>query len=204
MPSEEEVVARLRLICGEAYVLDAPAEVAAYAVSGQQPPTVVVVPGTVNEVAAVARACASAQMTVMPRGAGTSPTEHSDVVIALARLRRIVDINREAVTVDAGAPVDAVRRALPPGSALLPELCELGVGTVGGVLACGYGRRSLLAIELVTETGSLTRLDRCAPGYDLGGAFVGSAGGAGIAVRTRLRLSRSVHADSEPEGGGDG
>jgi glycolate oxidase len=206
MPAEEEVVARLRLICGETHVLSSPAELAAYTQAGHEPPAVVVVPGTATEVAAAIKACNAAALGFVARGAGTPGPDRAAVVIALARLRRIVTVNRAAgsVTVEAGAPIGAVRQLLPEGLIVFPELTDAKVGTVGGALASGFGLGSLIELELVTAGGAVVRLDREGPGYDLAGAFVGSGGADAIAVRARLRMSRAANLNAADEAAADG
>jgi glycolate oxidase len=192
MPAEEEVVARLRLICGESHVLSSPAALAAYTQAGQSAPSVVVVPGTATEVSASIKACNAAGVGFAARGAGTPGPNGAAVVIALARLRRVVTVNRAAgsVTAEAGVPIEAVRRLLPEGLSVFPEFTDAKVATVGGALASGFGLRSLIELELVTAAGTVVRLDREAAGYDLAGAFVGSGGRSAVAVRARLRFSR--------------
>ena len=70
-----ELVARLRLICGESHVLADPAALAPYRSDAQRRhralPAVAVLPGSAVEVASVVRACADAGVPFVARGAGT-------------------------------------------------------------------------------------------------------------------------------------
>lgn len=191
MYGEPELIERLRLICGERHVLTSPAALAAYADGTRPLPSMVVLPGAVTEVVAAITACAAAGVSYAPRGANGYGPSDVQVLVALTRLRQIVKLDRAAgrIAVEAGAPIAAVRRALPRQLSIFPELSAPGVGTVGGALACGFGRGSLAALELVSSVGTLVHLDRAADGYDVAGGFVGSYGRRGIAVRAQLRLS---------------
>jgi glycolate oxidase len=199
MPSVEEVIARLRLICGEPYVLSSPAALCAYSRPGLQSPAVVVIPGTVTEVAAAVTACNAAQVAFTVRGAGTTALAPDPVLIALARLRRIVTVDAGAATItaEAGVPLAALRRAMPAGFPAFPAPEASPSATVGGWLARGFGRSSLLGLELVSAGGAIVCLERDAAGYDLAGAFVGSRGHAGIAVRARLRAAPVIAAEND-------
>ncbi len=210
MATEEQVIARLRLICGESHVLTSPGELAAYSPAGTGGALVaVVVPGTITEVVSTVSACTEAGLAYGPRGAGAySPRgaggaggaadEPAGVLITLARLRAepAVDPAAGHITALAGTPVAMLRRAAPPGSSVLPELSAPGVTTIGGALAAGLGRSSLLALELVVNSGELVKLDRASNGYDLAGEFVGSRGRRGIMVRTTLRMSATSAVES--------
>jgi glycolate oxidase len=152
----------------------------------------VILPGGASEVANVVAACAATGVTYVVRGAGTSTDGDAlpvadGVLVVLTRMRRIVSMTDDQLTVEPGVPVSAV---IPLGGLSWPDGTE-PIGTVGGHIAQTPGIGNIAAIELVETSGELARLDSRQPGYDLCRAFAGSRGRAGIAAAITLRV---VHA----------
>jgi glycolate oxidase len=194
MEAAAELIARARLICGPANVLTAPPELATYRSDGiwrDGPlPLAVILPGSAAEVAALLRACAETETQYTARGAGTSVGGAAlpladGVVIALTRMRRILEVSREnsEVRAEPGATMAAVARAVAPDRLDVPD----PVSTVGGHLAETRGLRGVIGIELIDADGTLTHFDTATPGYDIVGAFAGTRGRAGVAVAITLR-----------------
>lgn len=195
MEAGAELIARLRLICGERNVLTHPALLSVYRSDGLRRdgplPAAAVLPGTTVEVANIVSACVGAGAAFVVRGAGTSrrggalgPT--GAVLIVLSRLRRILELTSTRLTVEAGAPLAALP---PPASGRWLDTDER-LGTVGGFLAETPGGADVAAIELVRPDGSRHQLGATGLGYDLAGAFPGSRGRVGIAVTITLRPLR--------------
>jgi glycolate oxidase len=192
MEAGAELIARARLICGEQHVLTNPVVLSTYRSDGLRRagplPLAAVLPGSASEVASVVGACSDAQIPYVVRGAGTSrrggalPIAHG-LLIVLTRLRRIIGVAGGELTVEAGVPLVA-----------LPA-CRTGawldgdeqLGTIGGHLAETADVANVVALELVRPDGAHLQLDSSFPGYDIAGAFAGSGGQAGIAVRVTLR-----------------
>lgn len=194
MEAAAELIARARLICGISNVLTAPPVLATYRSDGiwrDGPlPLAVVLPGGGGEVAALLRACAETKTPYTVRGAGTSVAGAAlpltdGVVIALTRMRRILEVSRENFEVKAepGATLAAVARAVAPDRLDVPD----PVSTVGGHLAETRGLHGVVGIELIDADGALTRFDAATPGYDIVGAFAGTRGRRGVAVAITLR-----------------
>src|SRR5437588_5406406 len=91
-----------------------PADLAAYAydswgASGERHlPDAVVFPGSTEEVAGVVEVCAFHRVPLIPRGAGTGYAAgaapiHGGVVLSLARMNRILALEREAMRLSAEA-----------------------------------------------------------------------------------------------------
>ena len=97
------------------------------------PPDVVAVPGTVQEIAAIARLCNARQVPLVVRGAGTGYTggavpTRGGVVLSVERLNRILEIDETnllavvepaVVTADLQRAVEAVGLFYPPDPASL-------------------------------------------------------------------------------------
>jgi len=204
---------RFRAILGADRVLDHPLERGLYArdASIQRGECgLVVLPDTTAEVAACMRLAHELELTVVPRGSGTGlagaaiPLDGA-VVISLARMRRIVEIDEETpcAWVEPGVlNLDLTNAVQHLGLHYAPDpssqqACSIGgnVGTnAGGPHCLSYGvtAQHVLAVEVVLCNGEVIMLGGLAPdapGYDLRGLFVGSEGTMGIATRICVRLT---------------
>jgi glycolate oxidase len=171
-------------------------------------PAAAVLPDTTEEVAAVVAACHRAGVSWVARGAGTGlsggalPVEDG-VLISLARMRRILDVDLEnqRVVVQPGVTNAEVTAAVAPTHFYPPDpssqiVCSIGGNVAensGGVHCFKYGFTTnyVTGLEVVLPDGEVVRLggaefDR--PGYDLLGAFVGSEGTLGVATEITLRV----------------
>ncbi len=173
-------------------------------------PDVVVTPGSVAEVAAVARFCHETRTPLVVRGAGTGYTGgavpvRGGVVLAMARFNRILDIDvanllavvqPNVITRDLHHAVEAQGLFYPPDPASLAE-CAIGgnlAECAGGPRAFKYGttRRYVLALEAVLPTGEVMRTGaktvKNVAGYSLIDLLVGSEGTLAIVTEATLRL----------------
>lgn len=208
-----EIVAALRAIVPGEGVIDDPAELRPYESDGltayRQPPMVVVLPETVDQVAAVLGWCHANGVRVVPRGAGTSLSGGAlpladAVLVGMARFNRILDIDyadRIAV-VQPGVTNLAITRAVEDeGFYYAPDpssqiACTIGGNVAensGGVHCLKYGltTNNVLGVELVTIEGEVLRLggrhlDQA--GLDLLGVVVGSEGLLGIVTEVTVRI----------------
>ena len=214
-----KVVASLRRIVGDRNVLADPAELAVYECDAytleKQPPGAVVLPATTEEVVAVARVCAEAELPIIPRGAGTSLSGTvlavtGGVTIGLSRMNRIesVDARNRRALVQAGV-VNAwiTRAASPHGLYYAPDpssqsACTIGgnVGTNSGgphTLKYGVTTNHILGFEMVLPDGEVVWLgsrpeDGDDPGgLDVRGLVIGCEGMFGIVTRVLVRLVRA-------------
>ena len=207
------LASRLAAITGENYVRvdDAARQAAARdALRRGHLPDVVVTPGAVAEVAAIAALCHETRTPLVVRGAGTGYTGgavpvRGGVVLSMARFDRIVAIEPEnllavvqpnVVTGDLHAAVEAQGLFYPPDPASLKE-CAIGGNVAecaGGPRAFKYGttRRYVLAVEAVLPTGEVMRTGsrsvKNVAGYSLTDLLVGSEGTLAILTEVTLRL----------------
>jgi FAD/FMN-containing dehydrogenase len=170
----------------------------------------VVRPGSVEEVAAVLRACGAAGVGVVPQGGNTglvggSVPRGGEVVVSLARLDEIGEVDPDAgeVTVGAGATLAAVQAAArAAGWEVGVDMGARDSATIGGMVAANAGgvhvlrhgpmRTQLLGFEAVLADGRVLRrlpgMRKDNTGYDLGGLLAGSEGTLAIITAVRLRL----------------
>ena len=172
----------------------------------------VVRPGSVEEVAAVVRACAASGAAVVAQGGNTGLVGGGvprpggrQVVLSTARLRAVgeVDVAARQLLVGAGVTLAAAQATAHAAG------CEVGVdlaardsATVGGMVATNAGgvhvvrngpmRARVAGVEAVLADGSVVRrlagLVKDNAGYDLTGLLVGSEGTLGIVTRVLLAL----------------
>jgi glycolate oxidase len=174
-------------------------------------PAIVTLPESAEQVAAVVKACAAANVPFVARGSGTGLSggalPHADgVLIVTSRMRRILEIdpaNERAVVEPGVINLDVSKAANPQGWYFAPDPSSQQVCSVGGNVAensggahClkyGFTTNHVLGVEVVTPDGELVWFGGTArdmPGYDLLGAFVGSEGTLGITTKIVVRLLR--------------
>ena len=206
------LIERLRKICGERVIVEETAlrafetdALTAY----RQPPLVVVLPETTQEVAAILRLCSEMSVKVVPRGAGTSLSGGAipladGVLLGLSKLNRILDIdyeNRVAVC-QPGVTNLAISNAVAErGFYYAPDpssqiACTIGGNVAensGGVHCLKYGltTNNVLGVEIVLVNGEIIRVGGKAPeqaGYDLLGVINGSEGLLGVITEVTVRI----------------
>jgi glycolate oxidase len=210
-----EIVAALRAIVSGEGVIDDLEERRAYECDGlsayRQIPMVVVLPSTVDQVAAVLRYCRDHNVKVVPRGAGTGLSGGAlpladGVLLGLGKFNRVLEIdypNRCAVVqpgvtnlgISNAVAADGFYYAPDPSSQIA---CTIGGNVAensGGVHCLKYGltTNNVLGVQIVTMDGEVIRfggkhLDAAA--YDLLGVFVGSEGLLGVVTEVTVRLLR--------------
>ncbi len=172
-------------------------------------PSLVALPGSVEEVQAVVRLCNEERIPFVARGAGTGLSGGAlpvadGIVISLARLTRVIaiDLERGEIVVEPGvANLDVTRAVAAAGFYYAPDPSSQQVCTIGGNVAensggahClkyGFTVNHVLAAEIVLPDGELVELSVWDEGPDLLGAFVGSEGTLGIATKLTLRVLRA-------------
>ena len=206
------VVRELRGLVDPGYVHDAPSEIIAYSYDGtfqQRRPDIVVSPGSTAEVAAVVRVAAREKIPIIARGAssglagGTIP-ESGGLILNLARMDRIVDIDAANVCVTAqagGGHSPATTGSRTIWTVLPTDPASSRQSTIGGNVATNAGgprclkygvtRDYVIGLTVVLASGEIMRLGgkftKSATGYQLMQLFVGSEGTLGIVTEAILR-----------------
>jgi len=210
----------LRRLVGADFCLTAPFDIAPYATdwrgrySGQ--PLCVVKPAGTEEVAAVVRTCAAANVAIVPQGGntglcggatplGAARQPGGEVIVSLTRLNRIraIDTDNNTLIAEAGCTLAAVQAAAEAAGRLFPlSLAAEGTATIGGnlatnaggvqVLRYGNARELCLGLELVLPDGriwdGLRALRKDNTGYDMKHLFIGAEGTLGLITAAVLKL----------------
>ena len=209
------LVRELRAIVGDTYLLLEKEDVIVYEQDGsifQVMPEVVVVPGNVEQVAAVVKAAKRANVPIVPRGSGTGlaggavPAE-GGIIVSLARLNKILKIdlqNRIAIVEPGVINLDISKAVAKEGFFYAPDPSSQAACSIGGnvannsggphTLAYGVTTNHVLGVEVVLDDGQIVWLGgevADSPGYDLCGIFVGSEGTMGIVTKVAVKLMQT-------------
>ncbi|HEX9212060.1 MAG TPA: FAD-binding protein, partial [Bradyrhizobium sp.] len=208
-----EIVAALRAIVPGEGVIDSAAQMRAYESDGltayRQPPMVVVLPDTTEQVSLILKYCAEQGIKVVPRGSGTSlsggalPLEDG-VLLGLGKFKRIreIDFDNRVVVTEPGVTNLAISQAVAhAGFYYAPDpssqiACSIGGNVAensGGVHCLKYGMttNNVLGCEIVLMSGEILRIGGKSPensGYDLMGVITGSEGLLGVITEITVRI----------------
>ncbi len=201
-----------RIVPGEG-VIDDPVALRPYESDGltayRQPPMVVALPETVEQVCAILRWCRAEGVKVVPRGAGTSLSGGAlpladAVLLGMARFNRVLEIdtaNRVAVVQPGVTNLGVTHAVQELGFYYAPDpssqiACTVGGNVAensGGVHCLKYGltTHNVLGVEIVTMDGERLRFGGRHPeasGLDLLGVLVGSEGLLAVVTEVTVRI----------------
>ena len=214
-PASLDLLIALRELLGEAHVLTS-GDLSAYEqdwrkrTRGQA--LAVVRPSSTQQVADVVKACAQANVSIVPQGGNTGlvvggipDNTGAQVLLSLQRMNaiRAIDADNLTLTAEAGCVLQNVQQAAEQSGFLFPlSLGAEGSCTLGGNLATNAGgtqvvrygnaRELCLGLEVVTAQGdvmhSLSGLRKDNTGYDLRHLMIGSEGTLGIITAATMKL----------------
>ena len=209
-----DLLARFVGIVGERFAITDPAVQQAYLVEMRDlyrgSTSVVLRPGSVEEVAAILNLANETKTALVPQGGNTGLVGgqipfSGEIVLSLTRLDKIreVDPVSNTMTVEAGVTLQRAREAAVAADRLYPQLLPSeGTCTIGGnlstnaggtaAIAHGIARSHALGLEVVLADGrvlhDLNKLKKDNTGYDLKNLFIGSEGTLGVITAAVLRL----------------
>jgi glycolate oxidase len=214
------VAKQLRKTLGRDAVLDRPEDLMLYeydAGVARATPGIVVFPQTTEHVSVVVKAAREAQVSIVPRGAGTglsggSISRDGGIVMVFSRMNRILELdlmNLRAVVQPGVVNLDLSAAVNREGFYFAPDPASQRSCTIGGnvaensggphTLAYGVTVNHVTGMEIVLADGRVAQLGGKAAdsaGYDLTGFFVGSEGTLGIVTAITVKLSRISEAVS--------
>jgi glycolate oxidase len=209
---DNELLTALRGILGDAFVLTE--EVADYGRDYTEDlyfkPSVVVIPGSAEEVSKVLALCNARHIPVYTRGAGTGLSGaalpvHPGVVLSTSRLNRILNIDEQnfQATVEPGVINEVFRNAVEEkGLFYPPDPASKGSCFLGGNIAHGSGgpkavkygttRDYVLNLEVVLPSGEIiwtgANTVKNSTGLNLTQLMVGSEGMLAVVTKIVFRL----------------
>lgn len=211
-----DLVQRFAAIVGDRYALRDQANIAPYLAERRGlwhgRTSLVLRPGSVEEVSRVMRLATETRTPVVPQsgntglvGAQVPDASGHQIVLSLSRLNRIreIDVRSNTATVEAGVILQVLQEAADAADRLFPlSLAAQGSCQIGGnlssnaggtgVLAYGNARELCLGVEVVLPTGEifddLRKLKKDNTGYDLKNLFIGAEGTLGVITAASLKL----------------
>lgn len=175
-------------------------------------PSAIAFPRSTAEVSKLLAFCNEAKTAVVPSGgrtglAGGAVAMNGELVLSLAKMRRMDEIDRLGATVrvQAGAVTEAVHQHCAPARLTWPvDFASKGSSTVGGNIATNAGgvkvirygltRQWVLGLEVVLANGQVlespSALEKNNTGLDLRQLFIGSEGTLGIVTEATLKLTK--------------
>jgi glycolate oxidase subunit GlcD len=173
-------------------------------------PEIVVKPASAREISEIMKIANRYRVPVTPRGGGTGLScgavpSHGGIVLALERMNRILEIDREnmVAVVEPGVVTSEISKAVQEcglfyaGYPMSFESCFIGgnlAENAGGGRAIKYGVTGhyVLGLEAVLPTGEILEMGgkrlKDVTGYDLIHLLIGSEGTLAIFTKITLRL----------------
>jgi len=171
---------------------------------------VMALPGSVEALCVLMRACHEARVPVVPHGGrtglvGGTVSSPGALIVSTERLHRILDLDplEGTAVVEAGVTLEVLQQAaaahgMEPGI----DLGSRGSATIGGLVSTNAGgiqafrygvmRHRVLGLEAVLADGTLfsdlTRVVKSTAGYDVKQLFIGGEGTLGIVTRIVIKL----------------
>ncbi|WP_172122626.1 MULTISPECIES: FAD-binding oxidoreductase [unclassified Devosia] len=213
--SPAETIAQLQSLLGADQVIASPDRMGSFLHEPRKrfhtPATAVALPGSVEQVQALARWANEHGVGIIPQGGNTGlvgaqvPLRGDEVIVSLARLDRVrtIDAGAGTMVAEAGVVLENAHRAAEAEGAMFPLwLASQGSARIGGVLssnaggvnvlAYGNARELCMGVEAVLADGRLYQglngLKKDNTGYDLKDLLVGAEGTLGIITAATLKI----------------
>ncbi len=215
-----DLAKQLRKIVGRDAVLDRPEDLMLYeydAGVARSTPGLVVFPQTSGQVSQIVKLATEAQVSIVPRGAGTglsggSISRDGGIVMAFSRMNKILELDLpslRAVVQPGVVNLDLSAAVSREGYYFAPDPASQRSCTIGGnvaensggphTLAYGVTVNHVTGLEIVLSDGRIANVGGKAAetaGYDLTGFLVGSEGTLGIVTAITVKLTRLSEAVS--------
>lgn len=214
MSLAQQTVSDLERIVGKKNVLTAKEDLIPYSFDGtaamRQMPGCVVLPTSVEEVAAIVRSANVTKTPVVTRGSGTGLSGGSlpvsdCIVLCLAKMDKVLELDAANLTLltETGATTQSVSNAASAAGLFYPpDPGSMKISTIGGNVAensgglrglkYGITRNYVMGLEIVLPDGEvLWTGNKCVKdvaGYSVKDLFIGSEGTLGVITKVLLKL----------------
>ncbi|MBL4574690.1 MAG: FAD-binding protein, partial [Opitutaceae bacterium] len=212
--NKDALLNSLVALIGDPHVLRQKEDLITYSYDGtaglKNLPIVVVHPNTTEEVSGIIKLAQEHQCAVTTRGSGTglsggSVPSKNAIVLCLQRMSRILEIDKENLTLlaETGVITEKIGEAIAEfGLFYPPDPGSMKISTIGGNVANNSGglrglkygvtRDYVMAMEVVLANGEIIWLgNKCVKdvaGYSLKDLFIGSEGTLGVITKVLLKL----------------
>lgn len=172
----------------------------------------VCLPGSTSEVSSLLSYCNTNRIGVVPQGGNTGlvggsvGTYRHELIISLARMNRVIDINEHAgvLLCEAGCILETLNAEVNSKNFIIPlDLAAKGSCMIGGNVATNAGglrvvkygslHGLVIGLEVVQANGTVldmtTSLRKNNTGYNLNHLFIGSEGTLGVITKVSLLLA---------------
>ena len=211
MPKTDKLFSILKEIVGEAYVIQDPDKLKAYAIDGKKPKAVAS-PGTIGEISKIIAHASQQHLIIIPVGNGTKMgmggiPKKIDILLSTHRLNRITDSDCENLTLSAesGITLNEVQKSLAKvgkGYFLPMDPPFTEKATLGGIVATnssgpkrllyGTARDLIIGTKAVFPNGDIIvsggKTVKNVSGYDMCKLLIGSYGTLGILCEMTFKL----------------
>jgi glycolate oxidase FAD binding subunit len=172
-------------------------------------PSIVVEPGSAEEISEVLKFARSEGLAVSPRGGGSkmgwgNPPRSADIILSLARMNEVIEHvpGDQVVRVQAGANFSYVQQTLFRENQMIALDPPYADATLGGLIATNDSgsrrykyntvRDLVIGTKVVLPDGTIAKsggkVVKNVAGYDLGKLFTGSLGTLGVIFEANFRL----------------
>ncbi|NNE25225.1 MAG: FAD-binding oxidoreductase, partial [Saprospiraceae bacterium] len=170
----------------------------------------VFLPKSAEELSQLLAFCNTHKLSVVVHGGltnlvGATQTKKSDIVVALEKMNKIIELDKESKTiaVEAGVILESIHTYLKDSDLMFPlNFGAKGSAQLGGIISSNAGglrvfrygvtRQLVLGLEVVTADGtvisSMKALQKDNTGYDLKQLFIGAEGTLGVITKAILKL----------------
>lgn len=174
-------------------------------------PSVIVFPGTIEQVQAIVRHAYEHEVALVPSGgrtglSGGAVAANGEIVVAFDRMNRILDFDASdrQVVCQPGVVTEQLQNFAEENHLFYPvDFASSGSSQIGGnvatnaggikVIKYGLTRDWVVGMKVVTGDGTLLDLNKGliknATGYDLRHLFIGSEGTLGLVVELTMKLA---------------
>lgn len=212
---DKNVVAALKKIVGDEYVLTDKGELLTYSYDGtpDQPqvlPEVVVLPGSQEEIVEIIKLAKENELHIYTRGSGTNLSGgtiplRKGIVLVTTRMNHILEVDPEnlTATVEPGVIIAQLNDAVSPyGLIYPPDPGTVKTATMGGSvsessgglrgLKYGVTKDYVIGVEMVLANGEVVTFGgksvKNVAGYDLTKLVCGSEGTLGVITKILVKL----------------
>lgn len=216
MSLDASILASLREIVGEQRVLTEEIDFQQYGVDRttvwQPEPSVVVLPGSTEEVQNIVRLANEHNIALVPSGgrtglSGGAVAKNGEIVVAMDRMNSVIEFNPvdRLATVGAGMLTHQLQEYAESQGMFYPvDFASAGSSQIGGNIATNAGgikvirygmtRDWVMGLKVVDGNGEILELNKGLiknnTGYDFRHLFIGSEGTLGIICEATMKLTR--------------